>query len=39
MIHKKLGVLNEKFEECIKLFLKNADRKKYTTCLCAHYIF
>ena len=39
IIHKKLGRANEKFEKCIKMFLKNADRKKYTTCLCSHYIF
>lgn len=39
MIHKKLGQENQKFSECIRAFLKNAERRKYTTCLCAHYIF
>ena len=39
MIHRKLGRANEKFEECVKMFLRSAERKKYTTCLCSHYIF
>jgi hypothetical protein len=39
LIHRKLGKNNEKFEEYIVSFLKKAERRKYSTKVCAHFIF
>jgi hypothetical protein len=39
MLHKRLGKDNQKFEECIVAFLRGAEKRRWSTCLCAHHIF
>ena len=39
MMHRKLGRFNSKFESCIQLFFKEAEKKKTSCVQCTHYIF
>jgi hypothetical protein len=39
MMQRKLGRFNPKFESCIQLFFKTAERKKTSCVQCTYYIF
>lgn len=39
MMHRKLGRYNPKFETCIQLFFKTAERKRTSCVQCTYYIF
>lgn len=39
MMHRKLGRLNPKFEACLQLYFKNAERKQTLTAQCTHEVF